>query len=486
MKKIFLISICFLMLCATSRAAITTLASSDSISEVVVKRFKPKSAIIIIKNTYDANSDLRKKALHDLLSAAKSGNSEAMHYMGMISYTGIVGKQNLELARKWFERADVAGYLKSAYNLGTMYRLGTGVTQDFTKAYSYITRAGMNGDAQAVYMRGYLLYKGLGCNQSYEESIKCFVEASKKNHGYAMYMLGLCYRNGYGIGRDNAEANYWLKKASDKGIKYATEELSLDSPENVTQPTKIRGASIKQTDLPGSFRAVKHHVSALQPVQGDYTGSLVTYDWSGQHVIKEAPLQVTIEQNGNQIIARWKEDTLSIVEARGILTDTALVFTEATYSKLDHYHHAVPQTLNFVKAYLKTVQKSDTIILAGNLQFYSLDSKEPEKPMYMSLQTKQKAAAMFVADSKKEPMAYPNPFSGQLIVSFYLENEASCSISLSTMNGITVYQEPFGKLPAGAKRYQLQLDLPPANYLVKLVYGNKVYNTVVIKERNRL
>jgi hypothetical protein len=300
-------------------------------------------------------------------------------------------------------------------------------------------------------------------------------------------MIGLLYRNGYGVERNNGEANFWLKKAAYKKVKASEIEMSTDEPENPLRSKKMRSANAS-TINETSIKKVNHTISSIEPLQGTYIGTLATYDWSGQHVIKESPLEVTIEQEGNNITASWKEDTLSTVVARGILTDTALVFTEATYNKLDHYHQATPVNWDFKQATLTTVHYDKTITLAGNLQLYSPDTKEPGKPMYLSISSKVDKSNLYIATEpfsaalSSHPMVYPNPFVSQLNLSFSIDTEAACSVSISTINNTVVYQEPMGKLPAGNHRYQIQLDLTPGAYTVRLVYGNKVYTSVIIKK----
>ena len=490
MKKLSIILMGCLLGMATVFAQNTPSISGDITKSVTVnKTMSLHTASHILQKSYDAR--LRKIAFSTVVKAAKEGTPEAMHLMGMAYYTGMSVKRDFDLARRWFEAANRHGYLKSAYNLAMMYRLGIGVKQDFGKAYQYLCRAGEEGQSQAVYGRGYMHYKGLGCTQSYDEALKYFFQAAEKKHGYSMFMIGLCYRNGYGVERNNGEANFWLKKAADKKVRASAQELSTDTPENPLSTTMLRSASVDgsaKSAASAKIKKVRHALSSAETLQGTYTGTLATYDWSGQHVIKESPLEVIIEQNGSNIIASWKEDTLSTVVARGILTDTALVFTEATYSKRDHYHRTMPANWDFVQATLATVRDGKTINLAGNLQLYSPDTKEPGNPMYLILSSKGNKTKLNIdsetlsATLNTDPMVYPNPFVSQLNLSFFLDREVACSVSICTMNGTKVYEEPMGKLGAGNHRFQIELHLQPASYIVQLVYGNKTHKSIIIKK----
>ena len=133
-----------------------------------------------------------------------------------------------------------------------------------------------------------------------------------------------------------------------------------------------------------------------------------------------------------------------------------------------------------------------TVKLTANLQLHSPDTKEPGKPMYLSLRSKvettkpSKVAAIAPSEPTTElisdAMVYPNPFVSQLNLSFNLDSEAACSVSICTMTGIKVYEEPMGKLATGNHRYQIQLNLTQGSYTVRLVCGNKVYTSLLIKK----
>lgn len=432
--------------------------------------------------------ELRTNAIEDLKKYAASGSLEAIHGLGMVYYIGIDTLPDLNKALNWFTLAADFGYPKSAYNLSTMYRQGLCVKQDFNIAYKYACEAADRGFIQAVYTKGYLLYKGLGCNQNYDEAINCFKDAASKGHGYAMYMLGLCYRNGYGVSRDMKEAYYWLKQAADKNIKASSDELALEASENPLSTVMMKVSSSSNSSTVSNkqsviYNKVKHTLRTNEDLHGVYSGTLITYDWSGKYAVKESPLFVTISQSGDQVIATWKEDTLTTVEVRGQLTDSALVFSNATYSKNDHYTLGKPTKWNFLKANLKSLVVDGKNYLAGELQLYSPDTNEPGKPMYLSLEQKTKSVTTnTLVDNFSQPRIYPNPFVSNLTFSFWLNVDAECSISVFTLGGIKLYEQELGKVGAGMHRYQLDVNLLAGNYTVKLNYGDKVYNTVVIKK----
>ncbi len=150
-----------------------------------------------------------------------------------------------------------------------------------------------------------------------------------------MYMLGLCYRNGYGVDANQPQAMYWLQKAAKKNIKPSHMELESDSPERPLQPKMLKIFSVKEDEaaVPAKFTQIKHEAAKWDNLNGVYTGVLVTYDWSGQYILEENPLKLIIEQQGDEIIADWQQEGATPMEAYGMLTDSALVFTKDNSNK---------------------------------------------------------------------------------------------------------------------------------------------------------
>lgn len=329
-----------LLLLASSMMCFVTLNCAE--------RLPLKLAIDIVRKAYNYN--LRQKAIADIRVYAAERNDTAMFAMGMVYAQGLGINKDLVESKRWYEKASEAGYMKADYNLAMMYRRGIGVEQNFEKAYEYLLRASQSNYPQTLYAVGYFLYKGFGCSQNYIKAAEYFQQAAEKNHGYAMYMLGMCYRNGYGVDRDLSKAEFWLKKAAEKNVLPSQEELQADEPENPIQPLYLKPLHVKGNGVNTiTYHSVKHDVSSLKNIHGTYSGMLISYDWSGQHVVKESKLDVIIQQYGNEIRALWKEEGAAEVDVQGLLTDTALVFKNATYYKPSHPNRNNAIAWNFVK-----------------------------------------------------------------------------------------------------------------------------------------
>lgn len=112
-------------------------------------------------------------------------------------------------------------------NLGHLYRLGLGVTQDFTKAAEWYQRAAEAGLARAQANLANMYLRGQGVEKDPAEAAKWFEKAAKQGHVVSQYNLGLLYENGLGIAADDVEAVRWYYLATKGGHAKALTKLAL-------------------------------------------------------------------------------------------------------------------------------------------------------------------------------------------------------------------------------------------------------------------
>jgi TPR repeat protein len=112
-------------------------------------------------------------------------------------------------------------------NLGHLYRLGLGVTQDFAKAAEWYTRAADAGLARAQANLANMYLRGQGVEKDPAEAAKWFEKAAKQGHVVSQYNLGLLYENGLGIAADDVEAVKWYYLATKGGHAKALAKLAL-------------------------------------------------------------------------------------------------------------------------------------------------------------------------------------------------------------------------------------------------------------------
>ena len=74
-------------------------------------------------------------------------------------------------------------------NLGSLYRHGQGVTQDYELAVHWFRRATEQGLAWAEFVLGEMYADGLGVDQDNDEAIRWFRRAAEQGHEQAKATL---------------------------------------------------------------------------------------------------------------------------------------------------------------------------------------------------------------------------------------------------------------------------------------------------------
>ncbi len=451
--------------------------------------------------------ELKQRAWSELHVHANNDSVGAMYALGVLYKSGIEAinlQPDYAMSRSWYEKAAAKGHLRSINNLGMFYYLGLGVEQNFETAFRYAKKAAESGESLFVHRLGHFYERGYGCEQSYEKALKCCRYAAEKNLRGAMYTLGLYYRNGYGVERDTAVANFWFEKAKQLGHPLPDIELA-DMPERpleVIPMDKVPKAAGSKKRKSTSREHVKHAVGKSDYIGGEYTGAIITYDWSGQYPLRENFLDVTFEQSGSELIVKWVEEYATEVEARATLTDSVLIFHEATYTinnMDDRQKQRTRKDLNewdFVNAALSYVNENGQVILSGNLRLRNHLTKEPGRPTYLVLQRKQPQLdtdtindpAIEVTPETNNPvfvshvLVYPNPFADHLTLSFSLEQQSPCEINVYSVSGVLVFKQRLGMLEPGIHRYQMNTShYTNGIYILTLICGDQVSSQTIIK-----
>ncbi len=437
-----------------------------------------------------ANSSNAAKA-HTLFSeCAELGNAEAMNALGVQYRLGMGVGANTAMAQQWFVKAANTGYAKAWYNLGLMAK----DSQQFTQAYQYFTKAASANETMGIYAQAYMQYKGLGCNQNYQQAAAQFAQTAYRGLQNGMYFYGLCLRNGYGVAAHKDSARYWLLQAAEKGYRMAADELASKEPEKATlagsMAQRIKAAqALAPQQKANSYQKIPHQI-AVSDVAGIYTGYLLKYDWSGQHVIEATPLQVTLNYHNDSLIGSWQEGDSLQIPLQALVTPKALVFGKMQYRKSNHYSPKGELTV-FDKAQLQLTKTTDAVYVAGNIQQYLPGRNEPAKPQYVALVrsssiSSSQMLSVVNADgsllSSKPLLAYPNPFGSSITVDFELTEAAPVTTQISTLQGKVVYSNAAGVLAAGHYTLPIQTQQISAGYYVVMIkYGKQVKSTKIVK-----
>lgn len=423
------------------------------------------------------------RALEILQQGADVNIPSYMNALG-VYYSGIPGiEPDWEKAVTWFRKAALTGDAKALYNLGMIYKYGRGVKQDMEKSFYYARLSAGKGDPNGCYFAGYMLYKGLGCKQDYKEAARYLQQSVDQDHYPAMYLLGLCYRNGFGVERDTAAGKFYLEVAASRGYSFAQDELVHVTPEIEANLTLLKSAEVIGENFPKSFEPVAHNLTG-KSVEGNYSGTLITYDWSGEHVLNRALLQLRLESVNDTIKGQWVQNDSTVVVFTAKLTDEGLIFNDAVVPRKDHYNE-YPLMYQFQKATLSVSETGENLFLAGNLQMFSQATMEPERPLYLSLSKNIDYNNLSDQSQTKNTItdliAFPNPFKDNLAVHFFLSEESSVRLELLNLNGGSVYKASAGKLQTGKNSLNVNIELPSGSYILMLKTRHYTASTMVVK-----
>lgn len=419
-------------------------------------------------------------------AAEQDGIPKAMNILAILYSDGVGTIANQEQALFWFQKAAEAGYSNAWYNVGSMYRLGKGTLQNFEKAFECFSKGADKKSVSSIYAKGYMLYKGLGCKQNYDQAFELFKVAASRGSLGSKYMLGVCYRNGYGTAKDLVAAKENLTEAANSGYQFAKEEMMEAEPEfaDYQQIQKVYSKSreIHQDAIKETFQSGSHRLKRTGKLDGTYIGYLVTYDWSGQHIIAKEELTVElISQANGGFRGIWTEKGKESVDLQGTVTDNEVLFDNTSYSKIDHYSAKKPTEFLFKDARLESVVYNDVAYLVGSLQLWSVKNNEPEKPMSLSLLKNNNSSGDNVIDpTANDLVVYPNPFENSFSFNFSLNEQSAVLVSLHTITGTVLYTEKLA-LPAGNHSHTVTVNLPRGTYFLKVNYGNKTKSSIVIK-----
>ena len=457
---------------ACMAAAIPATAKTDDVTQ----------AICVLKGM-ETEGD-KAGAISTLVSAAtRDANAMAMNALGIAYMKGIGVDADSTQATLWFERAGEAGYHDAYHNLGMMYKDGQcGLRQDFAKAARYFDAGARAGSVMCYYDMGYMLYKGLGCHQDYAKAADLFAKGVDLDHSPCLYMLGLCYRNGYGVERDSARASFLLGRAAELSYGAAIEEQLRELPENSWN--SLAAHMEQAVQVPASMPAIEPMVADIASIPGEYHGSLVTYDWSGKYIINERPLSVSMVMASGVVNGKWCDGVDTVSFSATVAADGRLVFKDGAMRRHERYTEEHPVLYRFKSADLVSMGGS----LTGSLRLYSVTQREPERPMYISLAKvvaqDRDAAVDSIGTSLK---AYPNPFSGDVTLSFDLtEDVASARICLYSQAGVNVLNATTGALAAGRHSFTITPNVPDGMYVTHVTAGNRQFRAIIIKKRGAL
>lgn len=436
---------------------------------------KVAHAVGVLKGVYD---DYPTKRAIDVLreAAEKDTVAYAMNVLGLLYMEGIETEKDPEKAILWLNRAGEHGYVTAYHNLGMLHKYGKGgAKQNFQASYEAFMKGAEGGSATCCYDAGFMLYKGLGCKQDYTKAMELFDTASVGGNFYATYMLGLCYRNGYGTEQDEERGMELLEKSATMGYSDAIEEVARQNPENCFADIIVSD----NAKVPKQMPEISFAVNDTTLLKGTFSGYVAMYDWSGQHILGEKPVVMTMKRNGKEMSGLMVLGTDSIPFMADITKEGALKFKTGKVSLNERYTFNGKARYKLDRADLNIWQNQIT----GNLQLYSLSLREPERPMYMELLRDDTKQYDGKEETSRNTIAItPNPFNIQFDAVFDLSESSTATARIFDKYGIMVWQQSLGTLEAGKHTVSLVPNIKPGYHVLNISTGKAVYRAIIVKK----
>jgi|GEM_PF-6229437 len=469
MKQIFLIIAIF-------AASVLSVQANDTDS-ITLQRLQQAHRLL--------TSGGQERAFQTFLEIANTGNAKAMNAVGILLQRGWGVEKDEEASVEWFRQSSALGYDPANVNLSHIYAKGLGVEQSFEKAALYAEKLLPVNPQWANFRLGYFHYKGLGVEQNYERAVEFFRIAANEGSANAYYFLGLAYRNGFGVSRNAGEAQFFLRRAAQMGHHFSKEELSRETAETEVPALRLAANTMPNINQVRTFRQINRQ-RLTSCISGEYEGNLITYDFSGQQIVRNVSLRLTISTPDVQgrVTGEWIEADSIRANFEAFVTDSTLRFENTTYARTDFYNQRQAVVWNFTDAVLEKTETRNGTLLAGNIRMFSPRTRQPERPMYISLRRTRGSSenAEFSRNSENRHAAHFMPGSNDLRISFTSDTPQPTAIRLYTILGQLVYSENLGYLPAARHDYVVNLPVPAGQYILLLQQGTESRATKIIKQ----
>lgn len=151
------------------------------------------------------------KTFEERLLAAEQGDGMAMIAVGAAYYLGDDVPQNFSESQRYYELAFKTQNEYVLGVLGVMYDRGVGgVPKDDEKAFQcFKIVAEKTGESQYLFNLGLMYRYGTGISRDLEKAVYYFNLAAEKLHPDALTNLGVMYLEGVGVSKDSEKALFY-------------------------------------------------------------------------------------------------------------------------------------------------------------------------------------------------------------------------------------------------------------------------------------
>ncbi|WP_410086351.1 SEL1-like repeat protein [Barnesiella intestinihominis] len=205
-------------------------------------------------------------------------DTDTLLHIGLIYESGLGVPLNIDLARRYYERAAEQDETGMAYNfLGGTYMNDEETESNERKAVHYFQKAIELGNTNAMFRISYYLHNGKGGLQvDIPREIELLTEASKRGNHQATYRLGLLFEDNESGMAQNLELSVkYFQLATDNGILAAINkmgELYLFGeviPANLTKAISCFTAASEQGYGKASYWLGRLHTDGIGQLEKD-------------------------------------------------------------------------------------------------------------------------------------------------------------------------------------------------------------------------
>lgn len=223
------------------------------------------------------------EVIEQVRELAKQSNQEAAFLLGSAYRDGLGLDQDYKKAIEWYRKAAEAGNSDAMNELGLSYLTGKGVPENGVKAAKWYRKAAEAGNSNAMYELGQLYENGYGVPKNYKKAVEWVSKAAEAGNSEAMNNLGLSYRDGKGVSKDGEKAVEWLSKAAEAGDSYAMCNLGIGYRDGKEVPKDDEKAVewLSKAAKAGSSWAMKELEASYLGKKG---GKTRKYKFSGEPV----------------------------------------------------------------------------------------------------------------------------------------------------------------------------------------------------------
>ncbi|MCH8172943.1 MAG: sel1 repeat family protein [Proteobacteria bacterium] len=137
--------------------------------------------------------------------------------------------------KEWLIDANL-GDARAQHNLGVMYRVGRGVSENDEEAVRWYRLAAEQGYADAQLHLGLMYYKGEGVPRSNEEAVRLYHLAAGQGLADAQLHLGTMYYTGImGVPENYIISYMWFDLAADKETIIFTRNFSSEAKNSLRE-----------------------------------------------------------------------------------------------------------------------------------------------------------------------------------------------------------------------------------------------------------